>query len=55
MSTPERMLALMLESFDRTGLSSKESHVKQKYLAVERKAIKPFDDYSRDSAAPSRV
>ncbi|KAG6239212.1 hypothetical protein E4U25_001030 [Claviceps purpurea] len=32
------------ESFDRTGLSSKESHAKQKQLALERKAAKPLAD-----------
>ncbi|KAG6284713.1 hypothetical protein E4U09_007698, partial [Claviceps aff. purpurea] len=32
------------ESFDRTDLSSKESHTKQKQLALERKANKPLAD-----------
>ncbi|KAG6209658.1 hypothetical protein E4U09_004847 [Claviceps aff. purpurea] len=43
------------ERCDRTGLSSKESHAKQKQLALEHKATKPLVDDSRGSAAPSRV
>ncbi|KAG6281784.1 hypothetical protein E4U46_000207, partial [Claviceps purpurea] len=43
------------ESFDRTDLSSKESHAKQKQLALERKANKPLADEPTRSSGPSRV